>query len=280
MPYDPNLLTTLRRQANLIRRESIKMIAAAGTGHPGGSLSEADILAALYFHILHIDPQNPNWAERDRFILSKGHACAGLYAALALRGFFPLSELATFRQFNSRLQGHPDMRKTPGVEMSAGPLGNGLGAGVGMALGARILGQKFRMFVLIGDGDAQEGATWEAAMMAGFHHLNNLTCIYDYNRSQVDGHTSEVLDPAPVADKWRAFNWDVLEIDGHNMEYILDGLEWAALPRQRPLMIIAHTVKGKGVSFMEDNAAWHGKAPNAEQAAQALRELEEEGSHD
>jgi transketolase len=280
MPYDQHLLHTLRHQANLIRQESIKMITTAGTGHPGGSLSEADILAALYFHTLRIDPQNPAWAERDRFILSKGHACPGWYAALALRGYFPLAELATFRQFDSRLQGHPDMRKTPGVEMTAGPLGNGLGAGLGMALGAHILGQKFRIFVLIGDGDAQEGATWEAAMMAGFHCLDNLVCIYDFNGSQVDGHSCDVLDPAPVADKWRAFNWEVLEIDGHDMEQILDALQWATNLHQRPRIIVAHTIKGKGVSFMEDQSAWHGKAPNPEQARAALLELVKEDSHD
>jgi transketolase len=279
LPYDSALLETLRRQANRIRRESIRMIAAAGTGHPGGSLSEADILAALYFHALRVDPLNPAWPERDRFILSKGHACAGWYAALALRGYFPLDELATFRQFGSRLQGHPDMRKTPGVDMVAGPLGNGLGAGVGMALGARVLRQNFRTFVLIGDGDAQEGCTWEAAMMAGHQRLGTLTCIYDYNRSQVDGSTAEVLDLEPAADKWRTFNWDVLEIDGHDMPAILEALAWAAPPRERPALILAHTLKGKGVSFMEGQSAWHGKAPNAQQAAAALGELGEEDTH-
>ena len=279
MPYDNSLLDHLRSQANRIRCESIRMITSAGTGHPGGSLSEADILAALYFHTLRIDPLQPTWPARDRFILSKGHACAGLYAALALRGYFPLEELATFRQFGSRLQGHPDMTKTPGVDMGSGPLGNGLGAGVGMALGARILSQDFRVFVMIGDGDAQEGCTWEASMMAGYQHLGSLTCIYDYNRSQVDGSTADVLDLEPAADKWRAFNWDVLEIDGHDMEAILDALAWAAPPRQRPALILAHTIKGRGVSFMEGQSAWHGKAPTQEQAALALRELGEEVNH-
>jgi len=252
------------------------MIAAAGTGHPGGALSEADILAALYFSVLRIDPQNPHWPDRDRFILSKGHACAGLYAALALRGYFPIETLATFRRFGSILQGHPDMTKTPGVDMTTGPLGNGLGAGVGMALGARITGRKFRVFVLIGDGDAQEGCTWEASMLAGFQKLSNLVCIYDYNHSQVDGPTYEILSLDPVVEKWQAFNWAVRVIDGHDMPDILDALAWAVEHRDSPSLIVAKTIKGKGVSFMEDQAAWHGKAPNVEQAEQALKELMQE----
>ncbi len=273
MPYDPGLLANLRAKANQIRQESIRMIAAAGTGHPGGALSEADLLAALYFHVLRIDPQNPGWPDRDRFVLSKGHACAGLYAALALRGYFPVETLRTFRQFGSILQGHPDMTKTPGVDMTAGPLGNGLGAGAGMVLGGRITGRKFRVYVLIGDGDAQEGCTWEASMLAGFQKLSNLTCIYDYNHSQVDGPTYQILSLEPVAEKWLAFGWAVRTIDGHDMEQILDALAWAAEPRDCPALIVAKTIKGKGVSFMEDQALWHGKAPNREQAEQALQEL-------
>ena len=273
MAYPPELVSTLRRTANQIRQESIRMIANAGTGHPGGALSEADILAALYFHALNIDPHNPQWPARDRFILSKGHACAGLYAALALRGYFPMQTLDTFRQFGNLLQGHPDMTKTPGVDMTAGPLGNGLGAGAGMCLGARILGLKFRVFVLIGDGDSQEGCTWEAAMLAGFHHLSNLICIFDCNRSQVDGPTSEILSLDPIAEKWQSFNWVARTINGHDMTQILDGLSWAAEPRDQPAIILANTIKGKGVSFMENQSAWHGKAPNKEQAEQALSEL-------
>jgi len=273
MIYDPGLLATLHHKANQIRQESIRMIAAAGSGHPGGALSEADVLAALYFHFLNIDPHNPQWPDRDRFILSKGHACAGLYAALALRGYFPLETLSTFRKFGSILQGHPDMTKTPGIDMTAGPLGNGLGAGVGMALGARITGQAFRVFVLIGDGDAQEGCTWEASMLAGFKKLSRLTCIYDYNRSQVDGPTSEILSLDPVMEKWLSFNWAVRAIDGHDMVQILDALSWAVESRGSPALIIANTTKGKGVSFMEDQSKWHGKAPNKEQAEQALKEL-------
>jgi transketolase len=276
MAYDPHLLIILRRKANQIRQESIRMIATAGTGHPGGALSEADILSALYFHFLKIDPRNPGWPERDRFILSKGHACAGLYAALALRGYFPLETLSTFRKFGSILQGHPDMTKTPGVDMTAGPLGNGLGAGAGMAMGARITGQKFRTFVLIGDGDSQEGCTWEAAMLAGFQKLSNLVCIYDYNHSQVDGPTYEILSVDPVMEKWQSFNWVVQTIDGHDIVQILDALYWAVEPRNQPALILAKTIKGKGVSFMEDQSIWHGKAPNKEQAEQALKELMQE----
>jgi len=270
----------LEHIAQRIRIESIRMITTAGSGHPGGSLSESDLLAALYFHIMRIDPKNPVWLERDRFILSKGHACAGLYAALALRGFFPIECLSTFRQYGSILQGHPDMKKTPGVDMISGPLGNGLGAGLGMALGARIRKLAFRVFVLIGDGDMQEGCTWEAALMAGYQKLNHLICIYDYNRSQVDGKTEDILSLDPIEDKWRALNWDVHTIDGHNMEQILEAFAWAIQPKQQPAIIIANTIKGKGVSFMEDNASWHGKAPNAEQAEQALRELGAEIFHE
>ncbi len=276
MGYDPGLLAALRQKANQIRQESIRMITAAGTGHPGGALSEADILAALYFHFLRINPLNPLWPDRDRFILSKGHACAGLYAALAMRGYFPMETLATFRRFGSILQGHPDMSKTPGVDMTAGPLGNGLGAGAGMALGARITGRIFRVFVLIGDGDAQEGCTWEASMLASFQKLSNLVCIYDYNRSQVDGPTDKILSLDPVMEKWQSFNWAVRAIDGHDMVQILDALSWAVEPRDSPALIVANTLKGKGVSFMEDQPAWHGKAPNQEQMERALKELMQE----
>ena len=273
MDFDPDLIRYLRWKANQIRQESIRMIAQAGTGHPGGALSAADILAALYFYFMAIDPQNPIWPDRDRFILSKGHACAALYAALALRGYFPIETLSTFRRFGSILQGHPDMTKTPGVDMTAGPLGNGLGAGVGIALGSRIRRQNFRVFVMIGDGDMQEGCTWEASMLAGYQKLSNLVCIYDYNHSQVDGPTYKILSLDPVVEKWQAFNWEVLVIDGHDMGQILNALYWAAKPRENPALILAKTIKGKGVSFMEDQSAWHGKAPNRDQAEQALNEL-------
>jgi len=275
MKYLDKLIHDLRIQSNRIRRESIRMVWNAKSGHPGGSLSEAEILAALYFHVLNINPDIPLWKDRDRFILSKGHACPGLYAALALRGFFPLQELQSFRMLNSRLQGHPDMSKTPGVELSSGPLGNGLSGGVGIALGGRIQKKSFHTYVLIGEGDFQEGATWEAMMFAGFQKLNNLTCIFDNNNSQVDGPAHAVLDINPIKEKWKAFNWDVLEIDGHNIPQILDALERAKRASGKPVAIIAKTIKGKGVSFMEDRAEWHGKAPNDEQMKQAIKELED-----
>jgi len=252
------------------------MVCEAKSGHLGGSLSEADILSALYFHAMNIRPEEPDWEDRDRLLVSKGHACPGWYAALALRGYFPVEELKTFRKINSRLQGHPDMKKTPGVEMTSGPLGNGLAGGAGIALGARIQKKDFHTFVLIGEGDFQEGCTWEAIMFAGFQRLHNLTCIFDYNDSQVDGPTHEILDVVPIKDKWIAFNWEVFEIDGHNMVQILDALEWAKASHNKPRAIVAHTTKGKGVSFMENQANWHGKAPDCEQAEQALKELQEE----
>jgi transketolase len=275
MNFSEELIQALYRKSNLIRQESIRMTCSAGSGHPGGSLSEADILAALYFHVLNINPERPDWPERDRFLISKGHACPGWYAALALRGFFPVDELSSFRKINSRLQGHPDMKKTPGVEMTAGPLGNGLSGGVGISLGARILKKVFHTFVLIGEGDFQEGCTWEAIMFAGFHRLSNLTCIFDFNDSQVDGPAHEILDVTPIIDKWLAFNWDTREINGHDMRQILDALAWAKESNGKPKLILAHTIKGKGVSFMENKAEWHGKAPNCEQAEKAIKELQD-----
>jgi transketolase len=275
MAYSNDLIQNLRRQGNLIRQASIRMTCAAGSGHPGGSLSEADILAALYFYKMRVDPRTPDWPERDRLLVSKGHACPGWYAALALRGYFAHEELDTFRRINSRLQGHPDMKKTPGVEMTAGPLGNGLAGGAGIALGARIQGLSFHTYVLIGEGDFQEGCTWEAIMFAGFQRLKNLTCIFDYNDSQVDGPAHEILDVRPIREKWEAFRWDTREIDGHNPHEILEALDWAASSLEKPTAIIAHTIKGKGVSFMENQTAWHGKAPDCQQAEQAIKELQE-----
>jgi len=274
-PYAPELVSKLEKIAIRLRREVIRMTHAAHSGHPGGSLSAAEMIAALYFHALKIDPANPCWPERDRFILSKGHACPVVYAALALRGYFPLEDLLTLRQIDSHLQGHPDMRKTPGIDMTSGPLGNGLAAGLGMALGARVKGLDFHVYVMLGDGDLQEGCNWEAAMMAGHHRLDNLTALVDYNRSQVDGCTDDIVTIEPLADKWRAFNWAVCEIDGHDMLQILSALDWARSANGRPAVIIARTVKGKGVSFMENNPRWHGKAPGDEEATLALAELED-----
>ncbi len=266
----------LQAIANRLRRHVIKMTYAARSGHPGGSLSAADMMAALYFHTLRLDPSHPDWPGRDRFILSKGHACPILYAALAERGFFPVEDLWRLRQTDSHLQGHPDMRKTPGVEMTSGPLGSGLGAGAGMALGARVAGRDFQTYVMLGDGDLQEGATWEAAMLAGHHRLANLTALIDYNRSQVDGKSDDILGLDPLPEKWLACNWRVREIDGSDMEAILDALDWARTVSDAPACIIAHTIKGWPVSFMVDKHEWHGKAPNREQAMAALKELGEE----
>jgi transketolase len=274
---DSALTCDLKSIANRLRRDVIKMTYAAGSGHPGGSISAADMMAALYFHELRVDPSHPEWPDRDRFILSKGHACPIWYAALAERGYFPVSDLWGLRHISSHLQGHPDMRKTPGVDMTAGPLGSGTAAGVGMVLGARITGRNFRTYVMVGEGDLQEGCTWEAIMLAGHHHLETLCMLIDYNRSQVDGKSDDILSLDPLADKLRACRWAVLEIDGHNMRQILDGLSWARGSKGSPAVILAHTVKGKGVSFMEDRHEWHGKAPNREQALAALAELGEVG---
>lgn len=275
MASDAALIEKLAAIANLLRRHVIKMTHAAGSGHPGGSLSAADMIAALYFHELRVDPRRPNWPDRDRFVMSKGHACPIWYAALAERGYFPVEDLVKLRHISSHLQGHPDMCKTPGVDMTAGPLGNGLSAGLGMALGARITERDFCTYVMVGEGDQQEGCTWEAAMMGGFHKLGNLTVLIDYNRSQVDGKSDDILCLDPLADKWRACCWAVREIDGHDLGQILDALAWARGVTDAPTAILAHTTKGRGVSFMEDRHEWHGKAPNTEQAIAALAELGE-----
>jgi len=273
---DPNLVERLSTIANRLRRHVIKMTYAAGSGHPGGSLSAAEMMTALYFHELRIDPSRPDWPDRDRFIMSKGHACPVWYASLAERGYFPVEDLLSLRHISSHLQGHPDMRKTPGVDMTAGPLGNGLAAGAGMALGARIMGRAYRVYVMVGEGDMQEGCTWEAAMLAGHHRLDRLTVLIDYNRSQVDGKSDDIVSLDPVADKWQAFNWAVREIDGHDLEQVLAALDWARGVTDKPAAILAHTLKGQGVSFMEDRHEWHGTAPNAEQAQLALHELGED----
>ncbi|MDY6876151.1 MAG: transketolase [Chloroflexota bacterium] len=259
-------------QAKTIRRHIVTTISHAQAGHPGGSLSAADILTALYFHVLRVDPAHPNWPQRDRFILSKGHAAAGLYAALAERGFFPLEWLETFGQINSHLQVHPDMHKVTGIEISTGALGMGLSVGLGMALAIRADGLPGHVYVLLGDGESQEGQVWEAAMAGGHYRPPNLTAIVDYNNVQLLGAVTDIMDVAPLPEKWRTFGWRVLEIDGHNMQAVVAALE-EARDDDVPTAIIAHTIKGKGVSFMEGQAAWHGQPPNAEQLAQALEEL-------
>ncbi|HIE12138.1 MAG TPA: transketolase [Desulfotomaculum sp.] len=267
------LLLRLEAKAKEIRRYIVLMTAAAGSGHPGGSLSAADIVTALYFGVMRIDPKRPDDPNRDRFVLSKGHAAPLLYAALAERGFFPQRELMTLRKLGSRLQGHPDMRKLPGVEMSTGSLGQGLSAANGMALAGRLDGRDYRVYVLLGDGEIQEGQVWEAAMAATHYKLDSVTAFLDYNGLQIDGPVEEVMSLGRVADKWRAFGWHVIEIDGHDFVAILDAVREAKETKGKPTMVIARTIKGKGVSFMEHQVDWHGKAPKAEQASQALVEL-------
>lgn len=264
----------LKDKAKEMRRQIISMLGTCGSGHPGGSLSAADMVAALYFRVMRIDAANPRWPQRDRFVLSKGHAAPVLYAALALKGYFPLEELSTLRRLGSRLQGHPDMRKLPGVEMSTGSLGQGLSAANGMALAGKLNKNDYRVYVMLGDGEIQEGQIWEAAMAAAHYKLDNVTAFLDHNRLQIDGFTHEVMSPEPVVDKWRAFGWDVQQIDGHDMEQILAALEKARGVKGRPQMIVAETTKGKGVSFMENQVGWHGVAPGAQEAEKALCELD------
>jgi len=268
-------LSTIADYATEIRRQIIAMLAEAGSGHPGGSLSIADILAQLYFGSMNIDPAKPLWPERDRLVLCKGHAAPALYAALALRGYFSVEELPNLRKLGSRLQGHPDMRKLPGVDMSTGSLGQGLSAACGMALAGRLDGYPYYTYAILGDGETEEGQVWEAAMLAAHYKLDHLIAFLDHNRLQIDGKTTEVLSPEPLDEKWRAFGWRVLSINGHDVAAIAQAIEAAKQSSEQPVMIIAETVKGKGVSFMENQAGWHGNAPNAEQAAQALAELSE-----
>lgn len=277
MSYPESLIVALEGQARQLRRDALIMIHRRGAGHPGGSLSAADIVAVLFFHKLRLDPQRPDWPERDRFILSKGHASAILYAALARRGFFPVSDLERWGELDCHLQGHPDRLKTPGVEMTSGILGHGVAIGAGLALAARLKSRRYRVYVLLGDGECQAGIIWEGAMLAARYRLSNLTAIVDYNGVQLDGPVHEVMPLEPLAEKWRAFNWAVLEINGHNVRQIMEALDTAAEIHHCPTVIIAHTTKGKGVSFMENEAAWHGIAPNDAQLAQALAELGTEG---
>jgi transketolase len=259
--------------ARQMRAEILKMTAAAGSGHPGGSLSAADIVACLYFEVMRLDPARPDWPERDRFVLSKGHAAPVLYAALALRGYFPLAWLARLRKLGSPLQGHPHMRATPGVEVSTGSLGQGLSMAVGMAAAAKIDGAPWRTYCLIGDGETQEGQIWEAAAAAAHFRLDNLTAIIDHNGLQIDGPCEQVMSIGPVRERWAAFGWQVAEVDGHRIPDLLAAMRAARAVRGQPSLIICRTVKGKGVSFMEGKADWHGKAPSQEQLAQALAEL-------
>lgn len=272
----------LGRIANEIRRQVIRAVHHAGAGHIGGPLSAADMLAALYFEVLQVDPARPDWEDRDRFILSKGHSAIGLYAALALRGFFPVDELSSFDAIDSRLQGHPDMTKLPGLDMSTGSLGQGLSPGLGMALGARLRGKRFRTWVMLGDGEIQEGQIWEAAFVAARYSADNLTAILDYNKLQQYGWATSAgynsiprlaPDDNPAA-KWQAFGWHVIECDGHDIAAFLAACEQAGATRGRPTIIIAHTIKGKGVSFMEGDFNWHSKPISDDDLRQAIEELD------
>ena len=273
MIYDDGLIRTLEDRARDLRITTLEMIQRRNAGHPGGSLSVAEIISALYFHKLRIDPSNPDDPERDWFILSKGHASAILYAALAERGFFPKSDLERWGELDCHLQGHPEREKTPGVDMTTGLLGHGICVGAGLALTARMTSRKFRTYVLIGDGESQGGIIWEGAMTAAKFRLDNLCVIADYNDVQLDGFVHDVMPMEPFLDKWKAFNWAVLEIDGHNMHQILDALDEAERIHDRPTIIVARTVKGKGVSFMENRHSWHGIAPTADELETARKEL-------
>ncbi len=274
MPAD---FKELKEKAAKVRIDIIDAIHAANSGHPGGSLSAADILTYLFFEEMNIDPSDPNKADRDRFVLSKGHAAPLLYAVLAERGFFPPEELKGLRKLHSMLQGHPDKNKVPGVDMSTGSLGQGISVACGMALANKTDGSSARVYALLGDGELQEGLVWEAAMAAAHYKLDCLTAFVDHNGLQIDGRNEEVMSIAPIDEKFRSFGWDVQTIDGHNMEEIASAVERAKAVKGRPQAIIAETVKGKGVSFMENNAGWHGKAPNDDEAARAIKELSEAG---
>lgn len=263
----------LEKKAKEIRREIIKMLAKAGSGHPAGSLGMADIFTALYFSIMNHDPKKPNWEERDRLILSNGHICPARYAAMAHAGYFPISELKTLRKLESRLQGHPERTKLPGVETTSGPIGSGLAQAAGYAYAARMDDKRFRIFCITSDGEHDTGNHWEAVLFAGKYKLSNLTAFLDRNKIQIDGHTEDVLPLEPLREKYVAFNWHVIGVDGHNMEEITNAVSRARAMYEKPTMIIAHTIPGKGVSFMENLPEWHGKAPNKEETKKALDEL-------
>ena len=271
--HSEELVAELQGRAKEIRIDVLDMVFRRGAGHPGGSFSAAEILACLYFHHMRVDPARPAWDGRDRFILSKGHAAAALYSALARRGFFPLSDLEKWGHIGAHLQGHPDRIKTPGVDMSSGFLGHGLSIGVGMALAQRLGGPHFKIYVLASDGDMQSGVAWEGAMTASKYRATEMTVIMDYNDVQLDGPGHDIMPLEPIADKWRAFGWHVIEVNGHNIKQVLDALDEAGEIHTKPAVVLAHTTKGKGVSFMENTAAWHGAVPNEQQYQAARMEL-------
>ena len=267
----------LQKVANEVRKGVITSVHAAKAGHPGGSLSAADIFTYLYFEEMNVDPKDPKKADRDRFVLSKGHTAPGLYSALALKGYFPVDDLETLRHLGSYLQGHPDMKHIPGVDMSSGSLGQGISTAVGMAIAGKMDNADYRVYTLLGDGEIQEGQVWEASMMAGFRKLDNLVVIVDNNNLQIDGAIDEVCSPYPIDKKFEAFNFHVINIDGNDFDQIDAAFKEAKATKGMPTAIIAHTVKGKGVSFMENQVGWHGTAPNDEQYAVAMEELEKAG---
>ena len=267
----------LMKTANEVRKGIVTAVHSAKSGHPGGSLSAADIYTYLYFEEMNIDPKDPKKADRDRFVLSKGHTAPGYYSTLAHRGFFPVEDLTTLRKVGSYLQGHPDMKHIPGVDMSSGSLGQGISAAVGMAISAKLSNDDYRVYTLLGDGEIQEGQVWEASMLAGHRKLDNLVVIVDNNNLQIDGKITDVNSPYPIDKKFEAFNFHVINIDGNDFDQIEAAFKEARKTKGMPTAIIAKTIKGKGVSFMEDQAGWHGKAPNDDQYAQAMEELEKAG---
>lgn len=267
----------LMKMANEVRKGAVTAVYNAKSGHPGGSLSAADIYTYLFFEEMNIDPQNPKKADRDRFVLSKGHTAPGYYATLANRGFFPVEDLTTLRKVGSYLQGHPDMKHIPGVDMSSGSLGQGISAAVGMALSAKLSNEDYRVYTLLGDGEIQEGQVWEAAMLAAHRKLDNLVVIVDNNGLQIDGAIDDVCSPYPIDKKFEAFNFHVINVDGHDFDALDAAFKEARATKGQPTAIIAKTIKGKDVSFMENQASWHGSAPNAEQYAVAMKDLEEVG---
>jgi transketolase len=275
-PTMPKSIDELKVTAKRIRREIIEMIGAAKSGHPGGSLSAVEIVVELYFNRMRIDPKNPKWVDRDRFILSKGHAAPVLYAAMAEAGYAdtPLDQLNTLRKLGSVYQGHPDMRFIPSLEASTGSLGEGLSMALGMGFAARLDGRASRTYAMMGDGEVQEGQIWEAAMAGAFHKLDNVVAIVDYNRIQLDGFVHDIMEIAPLAEKWRAFGWHTIEIDGHDFAAIEKAFDEAEATKGKPTCIVAHTIKGKGVSFMENNPKFHGTAPTADEMKLALQELQ------
>ena len=273
MPYSLEKSEQFKKLANDIRLTVLKMIYEAGSGHPGGSLSAVEIISTLYFDKMRVDPRNPDWGDRDRFVASKGHCAPTLYAVLAEKGFFPKTELSTFRRINSNLQGHPDMLKTPGVDMSTGSLGHGVSVGIGMALAGRLSQKDFYVYVLVGCGELNEGQVWEAAMAAAKYKLDHLIVFLDYNRYQLDGGMDEIMPLGDLSAKWKSFGWNVIEINGHEPEEISDAVDGAKKVRGSPTIVLAHTIKGRGVSFMENTHVWHGRKIAKKEYERAVSEL-------